>query len=74
MSVRGGLPAPDVATTIEEALLSRRGCRAFLPVPILRPDLDRLLALGKADEVGHRAGLEVEPGTALVDGVVELAE
>lgn len=30
--------------------------------------------LGKADEVGHRAGLEVEPGTALVDGVVELTE
>src|SRR5215470_15370232 len=31
-------------------------------------------SLGEADEAGHRAGLQVEPGAALVDGVVELAE
>jgi MFS family permease len=31
-------------------------------------------SLRKADEVAHHAGLEVEPGQALVDGVVELAE
>jgi nitroreductase len=43
--VRGGSPTPDAVTTIEEALLSRRSCRAFLPVPIARPDIDRLLAL-----------------------------
>ena len=43
--MRGRLPALDAVTTIEEALLSRRSCRAFLPVPIPRPDIDRLLAL-----------------------------
>jgi nitroreductase len=43
--VHGEVPTPDVVTTIEEALLSRRSCRAFLPVPILRPDIERLLAL-----------------------------
>lgn len=43
--MRDRLPTPDAAATIEEALLSRRSCRAFLPVPIPRPDIDRLLAL-----------------------------
>jgi nitroreductase len=36
---------PTVARTIEDALLSRRSCRAFLPHPVPRPELDRLLAL-----------------------------
>lgn len=45
MPVRGELPAPDAVTTIEDALLSRRSCRAFLPVPVPRPDVERLLAL-----------------------------
>ena len=43
--MHGEAPAPDAVTTIEEALLSRRSCRAFLPVPVPRPDIDQLLAL-----------------------------
>lgn len=43
--MHGEVPAPDAVTTIEEALLSRRSCRAFLPAPVPRPDIDRLLAL-----------------------------
>lgn len=43
--MRGGLPAPDAVTTIEDALLSRRSCRAFLPAPVRRPNVERLLAL-----------------------------
>jgi nitroreductase len=36
---------PTVATTIEDALLSRRSCRAFLPHPVPRIELERLLSL-----------------------------
>jgi len=32
-------------TTIEEALLTRRSCRAFLPTPVPRAEVERLLAL-----------------------------
>ncbi|WP_196807705.1 nitroreductase [Candidatus Solirubrobacter pratensis] len=39
----GGVVAP--VTTIEEALLTRRSCRAFLPTPVPRADVERLLAL-----------------------------
>lgn len=35
----------DPATTIEEALLTRRSCRAFLPTPVPRSQIERLLAL-----------------------------
>ncbi|HEV7976083.1 nitroreductase [Amycolatopsis sp.] len=34
-----------MATTIEDALLSRRSCRAFLPDPVPRTELERLLTL-----------------------------
>lgn len=36
---------PDAATTIEEALLSRRSVRAYLPTPVRRAEVERLLAL-----------------------------
>ena len=36
----------DPVTTIEEALLTRRSCRAFLPAPVPRAEIERLLALG----------------------------
>jgi nitroreductase len=32
-------------TTVEEALLTRRSCRAFLPTPVPRAQVERLLAL-----------------------------
>ncbi|WP_052489325.1 nitroreductase [Streptomyces sp. 150FB] len=35
----------DPATTIEEALLTRRSCRAFLPTPVPRSEIERLLTL-----------------------------
>jgi nitroreductase len=33
------------ATTIEEALLTRHSCRAFMPTPVPRAEIERLLAL-----------------------------
>lgn len=35
----------DSARTIEEALLTRRSCRAFLPTPVPRAEVERLLEL-----------------------------
>ena len=35
----------NAAATIEEALLTRRSCRAFLPTPVSRAEIERLLAL-----------------------------
>jgi nitroreductase len=35
----------DPARTIEEALLTRRSCRAFLPTPVPRAEIERLLEL-----------------------------
>ncbi|MDQ0381562.1 nitroreductase family protein [Amycolatopsis thermophila] len=34
-----------VATTVEEALLTRRSVRAFRPEPVERPGIERLLTL-----------------------------
>jgi nitroreductase len=34
-----------MAMTVDEALLSRRSCRAFLPTPIPRSEIERLLSL-----------------------------
>jgi nitroreductase len=36
---------PVAATTVEEALLTRRSVRAFLPTPVPREEVERLLAL-----------------------------
>lgn len=36
---------PDVVATIEDALLSRRSVRAYLPTPIRRAEVERLLTL-----------------------------
>jgi nitroreductase len=38
-------PAPAKAATVEEALLTRRSVRAFLPTPVPRAEVERLLAL-----------------------------
>jgi nitroreductase len=35
----------DAVATIEDALLTRRSCRAFLPTPVPRARIERLLAL-----------------------------
>lgn len=35
----------SAASTIEDALLTRRSCRAFLPTPVPREKIERLLAL-----------------------------
>jgi hypothetical protein len=39
-------------TTIEDALRTRRSCRAFLPTPVPRAEVERLLALAaRSDHV-----------------------
>ncbi|GAA3100686.1 nitroreductase [Pseudonocardia yunnanensis] len=38
-------PAMGSATTVEDALRTRRSCRAFLPTPVARADIEQLLAL-----------------------------
>lgn len=38
-------PAPVVAATVEEALLTRHSVRAFLPTPVPRAEVERLLTL-----------------------------
>lgn len=35
----------DSVTTVEDALLTRRSCRAFLPTPVPREEIERLLTL-----------------------------
>ncbi|HZZ49941.1 MAG TPA: nitroreductase [Pseudonocardia sp.] len=44
-AVVAGHEWPHAAATVEEALLSRRSVRAFLPTPIPRTEVERLLAL-----------------------------